>query len=181
MIDALLNDLSQPLESLEWQVAAMRIVAALVLGAMIGWEREVAHKPAGLRTHMMVTVAACLFTILAFELVEIDTESREHIRTDPIRVIEAVTAGVAFLAAGAIFTAGDKVRGLTTGAGLWLGGAVGVACGLGKLTLAAIATLITLVVLWLMRKALAAIGAKKPRHAQGAEEGKGADAAPHES
>ncbi len=163
MIGTLLSDLSQPLDSVSWQTALTRIVAALVLGGIIGWERELATKPAGLRTHMMVTVAACLFTILAFELVEMDTQNREHIRTDPIRVIEAVTAGVAFLAAGSIFTSGDKVRGLTTGASLWLGGAVGVSCGLGKLTLAFIATAATLVVLWLLRRALALIGIKEKR------------------
>ncbi len=110
---------------------------------------------------MMVTVAACLFTLLAFELMEIDTDERSHVRTDPIRVIEAVTAGVAFLAAGSIFTAGDKVKGLTTGASLWLGGAVGVACGVGRLTLALIATATTLIVLWLLRRLLARTGLRK--------------------
>ena len=155
MIDTLMADLLQPLDSLSWQTALARIAAALLFGGVIGWEREHASKPAGLRTHMMVSVASCLFTILAFELVEIDTENREHIRTDPIRLIEAVTAGVAFLAAGSIFTAGDKVRGLTTGASLWLGGAVGVSCGLGKMSLAFIATATTLIVLWLLKRALA--------------------------
>ncbi|WP_370038900.1 MgtC/SapB family protein [Nocardioides sp.] len=59
----------------------------------------------------------------------------DSIRKDPIRLIEAVTAGVAFLAAGTIFTRGGDVKGLTTGAGMWLAGAVGVACGLGHLGL----------------------------------------------
>jgi putative Mg2+ transporter-C (MgtC) family protein len=157
MMQELLSEFGEPLSAISWQVATLRIVFALFLGGIIGWEREMATKPAGLRTHMMVTAAACLFTLLAFELMEIDTADRDHVRTDPIRVIEAVTAGVAFLAAGSIFTSGDKVRGLTTGAGLWLGGAVGVACGLGRLTLALIATGATLLVLWLLRRVLASL------------------------
>jgi putative Mg2+ transporter-C (MgtC) family protein len=163
MLDALATQFFEPLDSLSAIDAVIRIVASLVLGGIIGFEREMATKPAGLRTHMMVTVAACLFTLLAFELIEIDTSERDHIRTDPIRVIEAVTSGVAFLAAGSIFTAKDKVRGLTTGAGLWLGGAVGVACGLGKLSLALLATLTTLVILWVFRLVLATAGVKERR------------------
>lgn len=154
MIDAIVTGFSDSFTAVPWPVALTRILLALFLGAAIGWEREMATKPAGLRTHVMVTVASCLFTLLTFELMEIRITSPEHLRTDPIRLIEAVTAGVAFLAAGSIIGHGDKVRGLTTAAGLWLGGAIGVACGLGKLALAVMATAVTLVVLWLMRRLL---------------------------
>ncbi|MEQ9674153.1 MAG: MgtC/SapB family protein, partial [Roseovarius indicus] len=73
-------------------------------------------------------------------------------RNDPIRMIEAVTAGVAFLAAGLIFTSGGKVQNVTTGASLWLAGAVGLGCGAGQMPLAAMASVIVLVVLFALRQ-----------------------------
>lgn len=152
MWESIASEFADPFVATTWQVALVRMTAALLLGGIIGWERETRHKPAGLRTHMMVALAACLFTLLTFELVELEFGSPQTLRTDPIRLIEAITAGVAFLAAGSIFTAQDKVRGLTTGAGLWLAGAIGVSCGLGRLGLAAMAAALTLVVLWLLRR-----------------------------
>lgn len=128
-----------------------RLLAAVLLGAVIGLEREWRHKPAGLRTHILVSVAACLFVLLGQELSRLDFGGSGGQQNDPLRMIEAVTAGVAFLAAGAIFRAGDSIRGLTTGAGLWLAGAVGAACGVGVIGLAALATALALLVLRLMR------------------------------
>ena len=72
-------------------------------------------------------------------------------RNDPLRMIEAVTAGVAFLAAGLIFTSGGKVRNVTTGASLWLAGAVGLGCGAGQMPLAAMTTVIVIIVLVSLR------------------------------
>lgn len=127
-----------------------RMALATVLGFLIGLDRELANRSAGLRTHMLVSLAAATFTLIMFELVEtLDTDP--VINADPIRVIEAVTAGVAFLAAGSIIQARDHVRGLTTGAGLWLAGAVGTACGIGAFAAAIAATVIGLVVLFLLR------------------------------
>jgi putative Mg2+ transporter-C (MgtC) family protein len=145
-------EFSDPFAATSWQVALLRMIVALFLGGVIGWERETRHKPAGLRTHMMVALAASLFTLLTFELVELDFSRTETLRTDPVRLIEAITAGVAFLAAGTIFTDRDKVRGLTTGAGLWLAGAIGVACGLGSMPLAIMATALALLVLLVLRR-----------------------------
>jgi putative Mg2+ transporter-C (MgtC) family protein len=152
MLDAFLDEFLGP--SIGWEAALARLTGALLLGAALGWERESQTKPAGLRTHMMVCIASCLFTILALELVALDLGTPERVRTDPVRIIEAVTAGVAFLAAGMIFTSHDKVHGLTTGAGLWLAGAVGVSCGIGRLALAALATALSLAILWLLRSVL---------------------------
>ncbi len=149
------------LTSISWQAAILRLGAAIILGGVIGWEREVHEKPAGLRTHMAVALGACLFTLLGFEIVSEAADRGDHVRTDPVRIIEAVTSGVAFLAAGTIFTAHDKVRGLTTGAGMWIAGAIGVACGLGQITLAAITSAATLVVLWALRLAFATASPKK--------------------
>jgi putative Mg2+ transporter-C (MgtC) family protein len=138
-------------------VAALRLGAAALLGGLIGFERELKRKPAGLRTHMTVALGACLFCLLTLELMHQAVVVRGDLaRTDPIRVIEAVTAGVAFLAAGTILTARGEVEGLTTGAGLWVAGAIGVACGIGQLPLAAFVTLLLLLVLVVMRRIEAA-------------------------
>jgi len=131
--------------------AALRLGSALALSGVIGFERELKGRSAGLRTHMMVGLASALFVLLAFELFGWVSQRDDPATADPLRVIEAVTAGVAFLAAGAIFRAGDSIRGLTTGAGLWLAGAVGAACGVGVIGLAALATALALLVLRLMR------------------------------
>jgi putative Mg2+ transporter-C (MgtC) family protein len=100
---------------------------------------------------MMISVAACLFALLTIGLMKDSSIAGDSIRKDPIRLIEAVTAGVAFLAAGTIFTSGDRVRGLTTGAGMWMAGAIGAACGLGYLGLAVLAAVMALLVLWAIR------------------------------
>ncbi|MFA5582316.1 MAG: MgtC/SapB family protein, partial [Paracoccaceae bacterium] len=126
-------------------------VAAIVLGGLIGWEREVHAKAAGLRTHIMIALASCLFTLITFELMAMPDMDEATLRTDPLRLIDAVTAGVAFLAAGTIIVAGAKVQGLTTGAGMWMAGAVGLACGIGNLALAGMATFLAVTVLWLLR------------------------------
>lgn len=164
MFETLISEFADPFAALPWPVMLMRMVFAVLLGGMIGWEREIHTKAAGLRTHILISLAACLFTLLAFELMSIDTEGREYLRMDPLRLIEAVTAGVAFLAAGSIITSGGKVHGLTTGASMWMCGAVGLACGLGKLPLALLATAVAIVVLWLLRRFLLAIGARHGLH-----------------
>ncbi|MEI4473910.1 MgtC/SapB family protein [Frigidibacter sp. MR17.24] len=131
-------------------VALLRIVLAIVLGGAIGFERELRDKAAGLRTHVLIAAASCLFALIALELIAAaDTRGgAADERIDILRLIEAVTAGVAFLAAGSIITAGGRVRGLTTGAGMWMAGAVGLACGVGLAGLGAIAAVTTIVVLW---------------------------------
>ena len=126
------------------------LLAASALAALIGLEREILDKPAGLKTHILVAVAACLFVVLGREIAALDFGADAQ-RNDPLRMIEAVTAGVAFLAAGLIFTAGDRVRNVTTGASLWLAGAIGLGCGAGQMPLAAMATAIVLTVLFALR------------------------------
>ena len=150
MFDAFLADFSNPLPTIAWQTALARMLVAALMGGIIGFERETHEKPAGLRTHMMICLAACLFALLGAELMELPTERAENIRADPMRLIEAVTAGVAFLAAGSIITSGGSVRGLTTGASMWMSGAIGVACGIGELALAFFALAITIIVLLIL-------------------------------
>ncbi len=142
-------------------VAALRLTAAVVLGGIIGIEREVNATGAGLRTHILVSLAACLFALIAFEMIAQPTGKG----SDPLRLIEAVTAGVAFLAAGSIITSGGQIKGLTTGAGMWMAGAIGLACGNGHLALAALASIIAVVVLWMFKglsRTLAKTGAAAP-------------------
>ncbi len=140
---------------------AARLVVAAILGGILGFDREVLSRPAGIRTHMLVSLAAATFTVITFELIE-KGQAEGAPNADPIRVIEAVTAGVAFLAAGAIIQGRGKVHGVTTGAGLWLGGAIGTACGIGAFSIALLATVLGFVVLTLVRFATDAIPKKAP-------------------
>ena len=133
-------------------VLLLRLGAAALLGAAIGFERELHASSAGLRTHIIVSLAACLFTLIAAEIMAHGIGAGEPPSTDPLRLIEAVTAGVAFLAAGSIITSGGRITGLTTGAGMWMAGAIGLACGSGLVPLAAMATVLTVTVLWLLRR-----------------------------
>ena len=147
MFETLAAEFAAPFRSMPAEVAALRLAASVVLGGVIGLERELAARPAGLRTHMIIALAACLFAIITFEMMALPSLAQSIPSSDPLRLIEAVTAGVAFLAAGTIFTSRGEVKGLTTGAGMWLAGAIGLACGMGHLPLAGIATVLALLIL----------------------------------
>ena len=133
-----------------FQAIAARMLLATLFGSIIGFEREWRNRPAGLRTHVLVCVAAATFGILTIEIIHAPMFAVEAVHLDPIRSVEAVTAGVAFLAAGTILFSRGEVHGLTTGAGMWLAGAIGLACGLGLWQIAAFGTFLVLVVLVLM-------------------------------
>lgn len=130
---------------------AVRLLLATLLGAAIGFEREWANRPAGLRTHILVCLAAATAAVLTIEITHAAPFEEDSVRVDPVRLIEAVTAGVAFLAAGFIVFARGEVHGLTTAAGMWLAGSVGLASGLGFWQIALLATLLGVIVLWLLR------------------------------
>jgi putative Mg2+ transporter-C (MgtC) family protein len=127
------------------------LLLAAILGAVVGFEREWRNRPAGLRTHILICLTTAAIAILAIEITHLSVFSGQEIRIDPIRLVEATTAGVAFLAAGLIFFAKGEVHGLTTGAGMWLAGAIGLAVGLGFWQIASFATLLALVVLGLLQ------------------------------
>jgi putative Mg2+ transporter-C (MgtC) family protein len=152
MLDDIFAEFSTGFSNVPVAVAGARLLAAAVLASLVGIEREAQHKPAGLRTHIMVSMAACLFVLIGLELSALSFGDESQMRFDPLRLIEAVTAGVAFLAAGIIFTSKGEVRNITTGASMWLTGAVGMACGAGQMMLAALATGLLLAVLVLLRK-----------------------------
>jgi putative Mg2+ transporter-C (MgtC) family protein len=151
MSDLIAQELTMTFQTVPFGVALIRILAAVLLAGVIGAEREWRERPAGLRTHMLVSLAACLYVVVGREMVNTDFVGTDgQMRSDPLHLIEAVTAGVAFLVAGIIFTSGGKVQNVTTGASLWLTGAIGLACGAGQIPLAAMATVLVLVVLLLV-------------------------------
>ena len=127
-----------------------RLLFAALLGAVIGFEREGKARPAGLRTHILICVAAATFGILTIEIAHSPAFGTKETTVDPVRAVEAVTAGVAFLAAGSILFARGKVQGLTTGAGMWMAGAVGLSCGFGLWQIAGLGTFLILVVMGLL-------------------------------
>jgi putative Mg2+ transporter-C (MgtC) family protein len=129
----------------------LRLLAATLLAGAIGLGPELRDKPAGLRTHMLTGLAAALFTLITFEIREKVTRGDTAFGADPIRIIEAVTAGVAFLASGMIIASRGDVTGLTTGAGMWLAGAVGVACGTGLYAIAFASTALAIGIAVLVR------------------------------
>jgi len=129
-----------------WEIA-LRLGAACLAGFIIGLDREMTDRPAGLRTHMLVSVAAAMFTLISFEIVLTAQELDSSTNSDPVRVVEAVLTGVAFLGAGTIIRAGRKVQGVTTGASIWLVGALGVACGGGYFLIALAGGVLAFVIL----------------------------------
>lgn len=129
----------------------LRLGLAALMGGIIGLDREAKDRPAGLRTHMMTAMAASIFTVLTLDLYATFAAQNHGSNADPIRIIEAVTAGVAFLAAGAIIQARGQVKGLTTGAGMWLAGALGVACGTENYLVALVGLLLATVILVAIR------------------------------
>lgn len=149
-MESLIDEFGHPTYT-SFSVIVARLLLAAIFGAAIGFEREWRNRPAGLRTHVLVCVAAATFAILTIEIVHAPmfstAELKEAVKVDPIRIVEAVTAGVAFLAAGVVIFTKGEVHGLTTGAGMWLAGAIGVACGLGFWQVALLATVLALIVL----------------------------------
>jgi putative Mg2+ transporter-C (MgtC) family protein len=131
-------------------IILIRLLVAALLGGVIGYEREAHSIAAGLRTHMLIAIAAALFTTLAFEIFHSALDGGSQ-NPDPIRAVEAVTAGIAFLGAGAIFQQRGSVQGLTTGAGMWLAGAVGVCVALGYYLIAAAVAVFAVIVLAALR------------------------------
>jgi putative Mg2+ transporter-C (MgtC) family protein len=126
-----------------------RLVVAALLAGVLGWERERAGKSAGLRTHMLVGIAAALYTGLA-EVASVELGAG---RSDPVRAIQAVAMGIGFLGGGIIFVnRNDRVEGLTTAASIWATAAMGVAAGLGHFRLATGVTIVLAIVLHVLAR-----------------------------
>ncbi|HEX6421326.1 MAG TPA: MgtC/SapB family protein [Acidimicrobiales bacterium] len=131
----------------------VRLLAAALLGGLVGLEREASDQAAGLRTHMAVALGASLFGVIStLGFLEFDQErAATNVQADVTRVASNVVVGIGFLGAGLIFRQGSHVRNLTTAASLWTVAAIGLACGVGDVTTAAIAAAVLLVSLVLLR------------------------------
>ena len=128
-------------DSRTFWIVMIRVLAAMVLGAILGFQRERAGKPAGLRTHVLVSMGTAV-VVLACSGSGMDMAGES-------RVIQGIVTGIGFIGAGSILKVSEErdIRGLTTAAGLWLTAAVGVAAGLGMLGIAVIATVLASVIL----------------------------------
>jgi len=118
----------------------IKLLLSAGLGLLVGLEREIRKKPAGLRTHSLVALGSCLFTLAAVSLSPGQADSIA-------RAIPGIVTGVGFLGAGMIFLSKDKVRGLTTAAEIWALAAVGVLVGIGSYLTAVVATVLILIIL----------------------------------
>ncbi|HET9391047.1 MAG TPA: MgtC/SapB family protein [Steroidobacteraceae bacterium] len=124
----------------------IRLLAALLIGSVIGLQRELTHKPAGLRTHMLVGLGTALFVVAAAE------SGMSH--SDLSRVVQGLATGIGFLGGGAILKLAQEreIHGLTTAAGIWMTAAAGAAAALGELAVAVIGVLLGLIVLTAFRR-----------------------------
>lgn len=127
-------------------VMVLNLVIAAFLGGLIGLEREAGHRPAGLRTTMLVCVGSALFTVLSIHAFPSAGDVSDA------RVAAQIVTGIGFLGAGTVWRAQDHVKGLTTAASLWVAAAIGMAVGAGFGVLALAATLITLFILAVMQR-----------------------------
>jgi putative Mg2+ transporter-C (MgtC) family protein len=131
---------------------ALRLGLAAGLGAAIGVERELREREAGLRTHLLVSLGAALFTLVsAYGWTDWHFSNRDGIVFDPTRIAAQIVTGVGFLGAGAIIRQGLTVRGLTTAATLWAVAAIGMAVGAGYYSAAVLTTGVVLISLWPLR------------------------------
>ena len=129
----------------------IRLLVAILVGGLIGYDREKSDKPAGLRTHMLVALGSASFTLLGFEVgAHLSPKSGEGF--DPTRVLQGVIGGIGFLGAGSIIQNHGQVSGLTTAASVWVAGALGAAAGVGAYVLAGVTTGLAFVILALLAK-----------------------------
>lgn len=137
-----MSEVSLPID---WQHVLLRLILAIIVGGLIGLERQFDRKPAGLRTHMLVSLGAAIFVLSGLSGSPIDSG-------DHTRVIQGITTGVGFLGAGEIISRTDRrkiqVRGLTSAAAIWVSAALGVAIGAGLWFIGLAGGVLTLFVLW---------------------------------
>jgi putative Mg2+ transporter-C (MgtC) family protein len=136
---------------------ALRMLLAAFLGAVIGFEREIHDHPAGMRTHLLVSLGSAVFTVLSIYAFSGPPAPNGSIPTDTSRVAAQIVSGIGFLGAGAIIKYGTSVRGLTTAASLWATAAVGMAVGAGWWIVAFVGSAIVVVSLWPLNVVVARI------------------------
>jgi putative Mg2+ transporter-C (MgtC) family protein len=134
---------------LGYKEVLLRLTASVILGGLIGLERELRHRGAGFRTHTLVSIGSALIMLTSLYVFDI---YKDISNIDPSRIASGVITGIGFLCAGTIMRYGGSVRGLTTAACLWVTAAVGLACGCGFYYAAIISTSAILIVLLIFRK-----------------------------
>src|SRR5436309_15541953 len=138
--------------ALSWEEVLARLCLAAIFGAVLGLERELREREAGLRTHLLVSVGSALFTIVsAYGFREFLNSGESVVRADPTRIAAQIVTGIGFLGAGAIIRQGLSIRGLTTAATLWVVAAIGMAVGVGMYLATGAAVVVTIVSLWALR------------------------------
>lgn len=147
----LMHTFGQPLG---WEILLLRIVVAVFIGAVIGIDREIKNRPAGMRTHVLVCVGAALVALIeqgyVANVVSLGMSSTVNVSMG--RITSTVVSGVGFLGAGTIFVAEHRISGLTTAASLWCTACIGLAVGSGYILMAMLSGAIVLVVLRLMQR-----------------------------
>lgn len=132
-----------------------QLALSVLLGALIGIERKLAKKRAGMRTFAFVALGSTLFTAVSINALKFISMQAGGVSFDPTRVAAQIVSGVGFIGAGVIFFSGSKLRGVTTAAGLWLAAAIGMAVGFGFYSIAIFTTTLALLILelfWFVEK-----------------------------
>lgn len=125
-----------------------RLLLTLVLSGLIGFERQIHRRDAGLRTHILVALGSCLIMLTSLYVFDI---YKDRASLDPVRIAAGVVTGIGFLGAGTIIREPDGVKGLTTAASLWVVSGLGLACGVGFNKIAIYTTILVLIVLHFLR------------------------------
>ncbi|MBI4120710.1 MAG: MgtC/SapB family protein [Parcubacteria group bacterium] len=131
----------------ETQDICLRLIAAAFLGLILGTERVLAHKQAGMRTYALISLGAALFIVVSETILK---ESVAGASADPLRVAAAIVTGIGFIGAGLIIFKEKTIRGLTTAAGLWVTAGIGIASGFGLYAIAVLGTLLAFLIFTLV-------------------------------
>jgi putative Mg2+ transporter-C (MgtC) family protein len=158
----------------QWEALA-RVALAAMLGGVVGIERELRDKQAGLRTNMLVAMGAALFTVTSIQFAEFYESWSGSIRFDPSRIVSTIVTGIGFLGGAIVFRNHDKVRGVTTAASIWAVTALGVAAGAGHYVTAIGVTFLIITVLLVVGFVEHRLGFKtgdmfEPRHQDGSDD-----------
>lgn len=132
-------------EEIGWQAALVRILISFLMGSLIGLEREINNQPAGLRTHILISIGSSLVM-----LISLTVPNGEGVSGDPGRIAAQVVSGIGFLGAGAILKFGADIKGLTTAASIWATAAVGMAVGAGMYSISIIGVVVIFFALTVM-------------------------------
>ncbi len=124
-----------------------RLILAIILGGLIGFEREVKKRSAGLRTHVLVSLGSCLIMLTSLYVFDI---YKDIVSLDPARIAAGIITGIGFLGAGAIIRSGEAVKGLTTAASLWLVAGIGMGIGCGFYLASLITAVLAIAVLFFL-------------------------------